>query len=106
LCGGGGALIFEDISSVLAKFNNTDSVLLHTVDDASMTGSITMTAMSLNTIGITDTTGKMGKLGEYLQENGREHAYCFAHLIHLVHRNAFDRKSAVSSLFVICLMYW
>jgi hypothetical protein len=84
-----GAMIFEDISSVLSKFNRAESVLLADVDNSTYS---TPTAGN-NTIGVTDTTGNMGKLGEYLRDNGQEHAYCFGHIIHLVAGIAFDRKS-------------
>ena len=36
-------------------------------------------------MGVTDTTGNMGKLGEYLRDHGYEHAYCTDHNFH---RNA------------------
>jgi hypothetical protein len=39
----------------------------------------------LDSIGITDTTGNMGKLGQYCPENGRRHGYCMDHNFH---RNA------------------
>ena len=45
-----------------------------------------------DTIGITDTTGNMGKLGRYLRENGKEHGYCTDHNLHLVAKLAFDRE--------------
>ncbi len=37
-----------------------------------------------DTIGNTDTTGKMGKLCRYLRDNGKEHGYCTDHNLHLV----------------------
>ena len=46
-----------------------------------------------DTIGITDTTGNMGKLGQYLRDNNKEHGYCTDHNLHLVAKLAFDRKS-------------
>ena len=39
----------------------------------------------LDTIGITDTTGIMGKLGQYCRENGHRHGY---YADHNFHRNA------------------
>jgi hypothetical protein len=44
----------------------------------------------LDTIGITDTTGNMGKLGKYLCDNGKEHGYCTDHNLHLVAKLVFD----------------
>jgi len=49
--------VYNDIISVLKKFSTSTSVVL-------------------DTIGITDTTGNMGKMGMYCRENGRRHAYC------------------------------
>jgi hypothetical protein len=51
------------------------------------------TVMVLDTIGITDTTGNMGKLGQYCRENGRRHGYCTDHNFHRNAILAFDRKS-------------
>lgn len=94
-----GAMIFEDISSVLSQFNRADSVLLADVDNSCTSSycSTPTTAAKNNMIGVTDTTGNMGKLGEYLRNNGQEHAYCFGHLIHLVAGIAFDRKIVSNS---------
>ena len=55
--------IFEDQKKVLDEYIDKDSVVL----------------------GVTDTTGNMGKLGEYLRDHGYEHAYCTDHNFH---RNA------------------
>ena len=94
-----GALIFNNITSVLDKFKADDNtILLHNVnsDDFPSYGDSDVNAIPqkehLDTILITDTTGNMGKLGEYLWENDQEHGYCFAHLMHLTARIAFDRK--------------
>ena len=46
----------------------------------------------LDTIGITDTTGNMGKLGRYLCDNGKGHGYCTDHNLHLVAKLAFEHK--------------
>ena len=43
-----------------------------------------------DTIGITDTTGNMGKLGRYLRDNGKEHGYCTDHNLHLVAKLEFE----------------
>ena len=96
-----GELIFNDITSVLDQFKEVgdDTVLVHTVnsDDFpvySDTEDVNATPKQrLDTILITDTTGNMGKLGQYLRENNQEHGYCFAHLMHLTAGLAFDRKS-------------
>ncbi len=53
--------IYKDIQDVLQKFMGD----FEFVQD---------------TIGITDTTGNMGKLGKFLQEAGHEHAYCTDHV--------------------------
>ena len=55
--------IFEDQKEVLDEHIDKDSVVL----------------------GVTDTTGNMGKLGEHLRDFGYEHAYCTDHNFH---RNA------------------
>ncbi|KAL3761407.1 hypothetical protein ACHAWU_007366 [Discostella pseudostelligera] len=83
-----GELIFKDISKVLSQFNRAESMLLADVDNE--TYSTPTTTAENNVIGVTDTTGNMGKLGEYLRDNGQEHAYCFGHIIHLVAGIAFD----------------
>ena len=94
-----GALIFNNITSVFDKFKADDNtILLHNVnsDDFPSYGDSDVNAIPqkehLDTILITDTTGNMGKLGEYLRENDQEHGYCFAHLMHLTAGIAFDRK--------------
>ena len=46
-----------------------------------------------DTIGITDTTGNMGKLGKFLRDSGHEHAYCTDHVFHLTAILAFSGKS-------------
>jgi len=45
-----------------------------------------------DTIGITDTTGNMRKLGRYFRDNGKEHDYCTDHNLHLVAKLAFERE--------------
>jgi hypothetical protein len=90
-----GALIFDDISSVLSKFK-PESVLLHTIDgDDSIHEE--EDNKPIDSIGITDTTGNMGKLGEYLRDNKQEHGYCFVAGI------AFDCKSQENlNLYCFC----
>ena len=68
-----GERVYDDIISVLKKFS-------------------TSTSMVLDTIGITDTTGNMGKMGEYCRQNGRRHAYCTDHNFNRNAQLAFDRK--------------
>ena len=46
-----------------------------------------------DTIGITDTTGNMGKLGKFLRDSGHEHAYCTDHVFHLTAILEFSGKS-------------
>ncbi len=62
------------------EFVLLDSFYLEKVEDT----------IVFDTIGITDTTGNMGKLGKYLRNNGKEHGYCTDHNLHLVARLAFD----------------
>ena len=70
-----GERIYEDIVAVLQKYQgeSKDTIVF-------------------DTIGITDTTGNMGKLGRYLRENGKEHGYCTDHNLHLVAKLAFERE--------------
>jgi hypothetical protein len=70
-----GELIYKDIVAVLQKYQGAgeDTIVL-------------------DTIGITDTTGNMGKLVRYLRDNGKEHGYRADHNLHLVAKLAFDRK--------------
>ena len=92
-----GAKIFEDISSVLDKYKEGIDPAVRIVDSDGVTiiddsDGDTETTKAKHTIVITDTTGNMGKLGEYLCANNHEHGYCFAHLLHLVAGIAFDRE--------------
>ena len=68
-----GERVHNDIISVLKKFSTSTSVVL-------------------DTIGITDTTDNMGKMGMYCRENGRRHAYCTDHNFNRNAQLAFDRK--------------
>jgi len=68
-----GENIYHDIESVLAKFQGEST-------------------MVLDTIGITDTTGNMGKLGAYCRENKRRHGYCTDHNFNRNAQLAFDRE--------------
>jgi hypothetical protein len=70
-----GERIYEDIVAVLQKYQSEaeDTIVF-------------------DTIGITDTTGNMGKLGRYLRDNGKEHGYCTDHNLHLVAKLAFERE--------------
>ena len=68
-----GEKIFEDQISVLDGYSEKPSFSL---------------------IGITDTTGNMGKLGEHLRADGREHAYCTDHNFHLNAKLAFLGKES------------
>ena len=62
-----GEAVYNDITHVLQKFQGNRMTVI------------------LDSIGITDTTGNMGKLGQYCRENGRRHGYCTDHNFH---RNA------------------
>jgi hypothetical protein len=70
-----GKRIYEDVVAVFQKYQGE-----------------TEDTIVFNTIGITDTTGNMGKLGKYLRDNGKEHGYCTDNNLHLVARLAFDRE--------------
>ena len=70
-----GKRIYEDVVAVLQKYQGE-----------------TEDTIVFDTIGITDTTGNMGKLGKYLHDNGKEHGYCTDHNLHLVARLAFDHE--------------
>jgi diphthamide synthase (EF-2-diphthine--ammonia ligase) len=70
-----GERIYEDIKAVLQKYQGEaeDTIVF-------------------DIIGITDTTGNMGKLCRYLHDNGKEHGYCMDHNLHLVAKLAFERE--------------
>ena len=68
-----GENIYNDIQAVLTKFMCASDFVQ-------------------DTIGITDTTGNMGKLGKFLRESGHEHAYCTDHVFHLTASLAFGGK--------------
>ena len=72
-----GEAIYEDVKTALAKVLENDE---------------TENTIVLDVIGITDSAGSMGKLGQYLRDNGKEHAYCTDHIINLVAKLAFDRE--------------
>ena len=73
LCCTTGDKIFNDIQAVLQKF-------------------IGESGFVQDTIGITDTTGNMGKLGKFLQDTGHEHVHCTDHVFHLAASLAFSGK--------------
>jgi hypothetical protein len=73
-----GELIYEDIVAVLQKYQGE-------AEDT----------IALVSIGITDTTGNMGKLGRYLRDNSKEHGYCTDHNLHLVAKLAFEHESVL-----------
>ena len=77
-----GENIYDDIMTVLARFVSEGQA----------------PDLVQDTIGITDTTGNMGKLGKFLRDNGHEHAYCTDHVFHLTAILAFSGKSL--------LQYW
>ena len=62
-----GEAVYNDLALVLQKFQGNSTTVI------------------LDSIGITDTTCNMGKLGKYCRENERRHGYCTDHNIH---RNA------------------
>ena len=66
------ASAFEDIVAIVQKYQGE-----------------TEDTIVFDTIGITDTTGNMGKLGRYLCDNGKENGYCTDHNLHLVAKLAF-----------------
>jgi hypothetical protein len=59
--------VYNDIAQVLQMFQGNRTTVI------------------LDSIGITNTTGNMSKLGQYCHENGRRHGYCTDHNFH---RNA------------------
>jgi hypothetical protein len=61
-----GEAIYNDVICALRKFQSLSTIIL-------------------DYLGVTDTTGNMGVLGQYLRDNGRRHAYCTDHNFH---RNA------------------
>jgi hypothetical protein len=65
-----GANIYKDIMLVLVKYKHK-------------------TMMVMDTVGVTDTTGNMGKLRKYPCNNGHEHTYCTDHNFHLNAKLAF-----------------
>jgi hypothetical protein len=69
-----GEAIYNDIHNVLNQFQGDSTIVL-------------------DTIGITDTTGNMGKLGQYCRDNGRRHGYCTDHNFHRNAIKAFSRES-------------
>jgi hypothetical protein len=77
--------IYEDIISALQKYQ----------------GEAEEDTIVFDTIGITDTTGNMGKLGRYLRENGKEHGYCTDHNLHLVAKLVFDRE-----IVCVCVIFF
>jgi hypothetical protein len=80
-----GEQIYEDIIAVFQKYQ----------------GEAEEDTIVFDTIGITDTTGNMGKLGRYLRENGKEHGYCTDHNLHLVAKLAFDRE-----IVFVCVIFF
>ena len=75
VCGTTGKRIYEDVTVVLQKYQvETEDTIV------------------FDTVGITDMTGNMGKLGKYLRDDGKEHGYYTDHNLHLVARLTFDRE--------------
>ena len=76
-----GEAIYNDQVKVLEKFTTKKNVV----------------------IGITDTAGNMGVLGQYLRRNGMEHGYCTDHVLHLVASKAFssEYQTALDNQFLL-----
>jgi hypothetical protein len=68
-----GEAIYNDVVGVLKKFQSLSTIIL-------------------DYLGVTDTTGNMGVLGQYLRDNGRRHAYCTDHNFHRNAILAFNRE--------------
>jgi hypothetical protein len=68
-----GEAIYNDIVSVLERFRQLSTIIL-------------------DYLGVTDTTGSMGVLGQYCRDNGRRHAYCADHNFHRNAILAFNRE--------------
>lgn len=83
-----GENIYDDIMTVLARFVSEGQAPDFVQD----------------TIGITDTTGNMGKLGKFLRDNGHEHAYCTDHVFHLTAILAFSGKLLLQYLHCASLL--
>ena len=88
-----GKAIYDDIIKVLKSFQGDgDTIVFDTVgindEEEDVAGTV-----EFDTIGITDSAGSLGVLGQHLPENGKEHGYCTDHILHLVAKLAFDRKS-------------
>ena len=62
--------VFKGTTTCEATYNDIQEVLAQYKSDS---------AIVLDTIGITDTTGNMGALGRYCRENNRRHGYCTDH---------------------------
>jgi hypothetical protein len=77
--------IYEDVVAVLQTYQ----------------GEAKADTIVFDTIGITDTTGNMGKLGRYLRENGKEHGYCTDHNLYLVAKLAFDHE-----IVFVCVIFF
>jgi hypothetical protein len=69
-----GARIYADAKDVMDRYGLDTSTIV------------------FETIGITDSAGNMGVLGDYLRKNGQEHGYCVDHVFHLNAKLAFNRK--------------
>ena len=76
-----GEAIYNDQVKVLEKFTTKKNVV----------------------VGITDTAGNMGVLGQYLRRNGMEHGYCTDHVLHLVASKAFssEYQTALDNQFLL-----
>ncbi len=57
----------------------------------------------LDTTGITDTTGNMGKLGQHIRENGCRHGYCTEQNFHCNDIKACNHKDLVSMELDACV---
>jgi hypothetical protein len=67
-----GEAVYNNIPHVLQKFQGNNTMVI------------------LDSIGITDITGNIGKLGQYCRENRRRHGYCTDHNFH---RNCWKKST-------------
>jgi hypothetical protein len=66
----------------------------HWIDELwEMESCVQLSTIILDYLGVTDTTGSMGVLGQYCRrDNGRRHAYCADHNFHRNAILAFNRE--------------
>ena len=93
-----GRCIYEDIVKVIKGYKHQPVAVFDTgtaelseseTDESNNNDSDSDDIMGM---GVTDTTGSMGRLGKHLQDTGRDHRYCTDHNFHQNAIKAYDRK--------------